>query len=648
MVRVTIGRIMLNWLHSSLSVRARLAILVAALMLPTLLFGALFWRQSEKDVVFAEKERLGIAYLQSVFPELMRAVSREPADYPALNEATAKYAQKLNAVPEARNVESATGASRVAALRNLVTRIGDGSNLVLDPDLDSYYLMDVVVFRLPDLVVAVESLHAATERGADRVELLVLAAQIEQASAYADRSYEATFDASVDGSVRAALAERRTALVEAAGVYHSAVRAAADSGDVAGIGAAAAFRDQLLEAVDAAWLASAGELDRLLANRIDALRQERLTAFSLAALMVSIAFALVAAIAAGLTARVSGLVASLDSLMGGDFEARVPYLKDRHETGRIAGAIHALKEALLANKSLQASCEAGRIELEARRRASLEAAAQAFEAEVMETIELVARATDSLRRSTEALSSTAGTAAQDADAAAIASEKSAANVSAIAQAAEEVHAAAAGISTQAASAAQIASEGEGSVAIAFTQVQDLENVVARIGGVIDLITKIAAQTNLLALNATIEAARAGEAGRGFAVVASEVKALAEQTGRATEDIRVQIAEITRTSSQTAETIREITQIIGRMSDGALSIASAVEEQAAALQEVSNRTADVSANAELASHSAQSVRRAAEVSGRASDEALHAVSDLVNLTETLRGSGLRFAQSIRAA
>src|SRR6202000_674569 len=74
-------------------------------------------------------------------------------------------------------------------------------------------------------------------------------------------------------------------------------------------------------------------------------------------------------------------------------------------------------------------------------------------------------------------------------------------------------------------------------------VRGLADAALKIGDVVRLINDIASQTNLLALNATIEAARAGEAGKGFAVVASEVKSLANQTARATEDIKNQVLEI---------------------------------------------------------------------------------------------------------
>jgi methyl-accepting chemotaxis protein len=117
------------------------------------------------------------------------------------------------------------------------------------------------------------------------------------------------------------------------------------------------------------------------------------------------------------------------------------------------------------------------------------------------------------------------------------------------------------------------------------RIAQLTRAAGRIGDVVKLITDIAEQTNLLALNATIEAARAGDAGRGFAVVAQEVKALAAQTAKATEEIGVQIAGVQAATQDSVVTIKDIGATIGRISDIAAAITTAVEQQATTTQQI---------------------------------------------------------------
>ena len=117
------------------------------------------------------------------------------------------------------------------------------------------------------------------------------------------------------------------------------------------------------------------------------------------------------------------------------------------------------------------------------------------------------------------------------------------NVRDIASATDELASSVMEIDRQVAHSNAIAEKAVGEAERSNAAVQELSEAAKRIGDVVSLITDIAEQTNLLALNATIEAARAGDAGRSFAVVAGEVKALAGQTGKATEDMAKQIADM---------------------------------------------------------------------------------------------------------
>ncbi|MEE4277751.1 MAG: methyl-accepting chemotaxis protein [Halieaceae bacterium] len=126
---------------------------------------------------------------------------------------------------------------------------------------------------------------------------------------------------------------------------------------------------------------------------------------------------------------------------------------------------------------------------------------------------------------------------------------------------------------------------------ASEKVDALRSASAEISRVIDVIIEIAEQTKLLALNATIEAARAGEAGKGFAVVASEVKDLAQQTNKATEEIRSSIEAIQESTGSTVEQISSIRTVIGEVSEIVSSIATAVEEQSVTTQSMAGNIGD---------------------------------------------------------
>jgi methyl-accepting chemotaxis protein len=150
---------------------------------------------------------------------------------------------------------------------------------------------------------------------------------------------------------------------------------------------------------------------------------------------------------------------------------------------------------------------------------------------------------------------------------------------------------------------------------ANAKIAGLASAVEKVGAVVELIHNIASQTNLLALNATIEAARAGEAGKGFAVVASEVKALANQTAKATEDIETQVTTIQAVTGEAVQEIQGVAQVIERINEVATTIASAVEEQGAATQEISRNVQQAATGTRDVSVNIDQVSSAADQSGK---------------------------------
>jgi methyl-accepting chemotaxis protein len=231
---------------------------------------------------------------------------------------------------------------------------------------------------------------------------------------------------------------------------------------------------------------------------------------------------------------------------------------------------------------------------------------------------------------------------------AAASEEASANVDSVAAAAEEMSTSVTEIGRQVHDSSRIAGDAVKQADSTNARINELSKAAGRIGDVVKLITAIAEQTNLLALNATIEAARAGESGRGFAVVASEVKALAEQTAKATDEIGTQIAGMQAATLDSVAAIQEIGATITRIAEIASTIASTVEEQGAATSEIARNVGEAAkGTAEVADKITQ-VNRGASETGAASGQVLTAAKSLSKDSGLLQLEVAKFLDTIRAA
>jgi methyl-accepting chemotaxis protein len=228
-----------------------------------------------------------------------------------------------------------------------------------------------------------------------------------------------------------------------------------------------------------------------------------------------------------------------------------------------------------------------------------------------------------------------------ADVVAAAAEQVSRNVQAVAAGAEQMGASIREIAQNASEAAKVAGQATDVAASTNEQVARLGASSQEIGNVVKVITSIAEQTNLLALNATIEAARAGEAGKGFAVVAGEVKELAQETAKATEDIARRVEAIQNDTGAAVVAIGEISDIIARINDYQLTIASAVEEQTATTNEMSRSVAEAATGSGEIATNITGVAGAAARSVSVLDEVSHQVQDLASLSADLHGRVARF-------
>jgi methyl-accepting chemotaxis protein len=263
-------------------------------------------------------------------------------------------------------------------------------------------------------------------------------------------------------------------------------------------------------------------------------------------------------------------------------------------------------------------------------------------------IDTVGAASTELEATASSLSGTAKSTTELTAVVTNASETASANVQAVAAATEELSGSVNEIARQVQESNRIASEAVEQARKTDSRIIALSQAAAKIGDVVKLITAVAEQTNLLALNATIEAARAGESGKGFAVVAQEVKALAGQTGKATDEIRMQIATMQEATQESVAAIKEIGTTIARISEISSTIAAAVEEQGAATQEIASNVQQAAQGTARVATSIVDVNKGAVETGSASDQLLSSAKSLAVESTHLKEALDSFVASVRAA
>jgi len=380
----------------------------------------------------------------------------------------------------------------------------------------------------------------------------------------------------------------------------------------------------------------------------DAVQESVATMLTLSGVALVLGLLIAFAIARGITGPVGAMTMAMRRLADGDLATEVPSKANKDEIGAMAQAVQVFKDNAIRVKKLEEEQAALEAKALADKKAAMAALADRFEAEVGTVVASVSSAAQQLQVSAGAMSATAEETSRQASAVAAASEQASTNVQTVASAAEELSSSITEISRQVAESSRITGKAVEDVARTGETVEKLAVAAQKIGDVVKLISSIASQTNLLALNATIEAARAGDAGKGFAVVASEVKNLANQTAKATDEIGGQIAEIQTATGASVEAMRSIGQTIAKMNEIATGIASAVEEQGAATQEIARNVQQAAAGTNEVSSNIAGVTQSASETGTSASQVKDAASTLGTQSSDLRRSVTSFLGEVRAA
>ena len=368
---------------------------------------------------------------------------------------------------------------------------------------------------------------------------------------------------------------------------------------------------------------------------------------ALCLVILTLAVALAYLIARSISGPLTLITQQTSKLAEGDLDVAVPFLEEAHEMGRLARALDVFK---ISRRKADEMAATQRNEQAAklRRQETLEKLIDDFRERTLRVIEAMMHAAERVQSLAGDLAEMASQSRARIAAANQASGDTTGNVQSVAGAAEALSAAVGEVTRQVSQSTSVAERAVIEADETNATMRGLAAAANRIGEVVKLINDIASQTNLLALNATIEAARAGDAGRGFAVVASEVKALANQTTKATEDIQSQISGIQGETSRAVTAISSIGTTVSDMRAMATGIASAMQQQSATTREISHHIAQAADGTRLVTNNISGVAEASESTSEAAVSLRGASEDLRRQATTLNDEMVHFFGEMRAA
>ena len=662
---------------NKLKIRNKLAVLCSAFLLPIAFLTFLFITQTQKDVSFAAKELEGSGYFNALRHELTAiiALSQRSGTTADLERAQRQVlgfdgdkAQSMNAAESAGKAAEAIKSTvsmssdaaadaydaAIDAVTDHMGKVEDGSNLTLDPDLDSFYTQDFVTVKLPAvastasraLTASLPLLSSKTPSVEETVTFLTAKGAFAAAMTALDGDMTSGERNNPDGSMKSNLNGSYATLTAAAGEYGKLLDAIASSeSSRPAVNQLKSVRQALSATIDGFWTLSLAELDHLLAARISSLNRTMYWSLTLTLAVFLASVGLAWWIAGSIGAPILDMHIVMHRIATGDTAVDVPHTGRQDEIGVMAGDVEYFRRSVIAATDLRIKQQAEAARKEARV-VQLDALTRNFEGNALDVVRVVASSAVELHSTAQSVNTVALEAGTQSNHVKSTTSHIGTDVQAMATAAEALAASIDEISRQVEQAAGISQTASDEITRTNAMVSNLAGSADKIGEVVALINDIAARTNLLALNATIEAARAGEAGKGFAVVANEVKNLANQTARATDEITAQVNAVQEDTRNAVDAIHRIGGVINQVRDISVSISANVDEQGAATVAIA-RNAQTVANGSVQIYTEiGDVSEAVSTAAAAATQVLSAADDLAHNADKLQQEVVSFLSSVK--
>lgn len=644
-------------LHN-ISIGKKITLAQMILVCPIVLLCYFLITEKQDLINFTDAEIAGVHYLRGVQPVLtIAAMPDASADMykkaiDGLNQAEANDAgflnvtDKTNALIKHLQQGPAGHEGLLDPTTALISAIADNSNITLDPDLDSYFVGDIIVNQNTNLMIHTGRLLVAAkaldEDASDANKIAYASAQegLTNSTATFATEVEKASKGNKDGTIEQSFAGPAKLVMEKS----AALLTISQGTDRAALTNAA---NEFVKSLQVMVETGDTEMEGLLAARNTGFYTDLETRIGIAIAATFIGMVIFFLIARSITKPIAEVNQQMGKLTRNELEMDIPESDRKDEIGSLNVSLRALHAAAIEREQARV-LEHERMVKETEHAEMLQKLCAAFETKIQDVIATVAAASTELSQTAEEMTKTMSETSHTAQGAVENAVQTTQNVQSVASAAEQMTASVREISSQVQRTNMLANDSKNKTEEMDVKATALGAASHKVSEAVTLISNIADQINLLALNATIESARAGEAGKGFAVVASEVKNLANQTNKSIEEVDKVITEMSQASSEIIKALHGIKDSVENVSSASATISAAVEEQSAT-------TSEISRNMQLA---AQSTRNISDSLGSVNSSSMHASSaasqvfdaahELSKQAEFLRKEVGEFLHSMRAA